>query len=82
MNEGKQRTPQETLPKPKPKAKSSSNEQGPDTDTTVGIDLDEASAGEIMMEILDEVGKEDNKIRGDFIRPGTGNRSLLYSSGL
>ncbi|PFX14837.1 GTP-binding protein A [Stylophora pistillata] len=73
MNEGKQRTPQETLPKPKPKAKRSSNEQGPDTDTIVGIDLDEASAGEIMMEILDEVGIEDNKIRGDFIRPGTGN---------
>lgn len=73
MNEGKQRTPQETLPKPKPKAKSSRNEQGPDTDTPVGIDLDEASAGEIMMEILDEVGKEESKMRGDFIRPGTGN---------
>lgn len=74
MYEEKQRTPPETLPKPKSKAKSSRNEQGPDTDISVGIELDEASAGEIMMEIADKFDEESRKLLGDSIQPGRGNR--------
>lgn len=73
LNEQKRQTPPKTLPKQKSEENRSRNERGSGPDTPVGIDLDEASTGEIMMEIISDVGNEGSRVLGDFIRPGTDN---------
>lgn len=73
MTEPKQRTPPKPKPKPNHESKRSGNGKGATADAPkLGIDLDEPSANEMMMEIIHEVGKEASKVVGDLIRPGTG----------
>lgn len=73
LNEQKRQTPPKTLPKQKSEENRSRNERGSGPDTPVGIDLDEASTGEIMKEIISDVGNEGSRVLGDFIQSGTGN---------
>ena len=68
-----------TPPKPKPKPNRPKNGKSAANDAPA-IDLDEASAQEIMTEILTAVGKEAGKIVCDMIHPGTGRIfSLVFN---